>query len=331
MARTVHARRALTAAVAAVVSAAALGGLAAASGTTVPADEAPADETLRYPLTGLEVADPAEHTPRPALVVKIDNVNAQPQAGLNEADIVYELIVEGATRFAAVFNSTDSDPVGPIRSARMQDLLLLGSFVDPVFVYSGANDGVNRALRDTGWRLFAEGDGTWRQSGRSAPHNVFGNTSDFFARGADSAPAVPQFLYGIESGDPVTSIALDMAGRNVQWAWNTDDELFYRSVGGRAHSTTTGQWSTNNVVVLLVEYGRTPHDGNPEAQTFGTGGAIVYAGGLKTLGTWTRAEAGDPFTLTDEAGEPIVLRPGRTVVHLASAGTTVYDDAGEAG
>ena len=56
--------------------------------------------------------------PLSALVVKIDVYsNAEPQSGLNQADIVFEEIVEGqATRFAAVFNSMEANPVGPIRS-----------------------------------------------------------------------------------------------------------------------------------------------------------------------------------------------------------------------
>ena len=62
--------------------------------------------------------------PAPALVVKIDNDDpeARPQVGLDEADVVYEEMVEGSiTRFLAVFHSTDSDPVGPVRSARSTD------------------------------------------------------------------------------------------------------------------------------------------------------------------------------------------------------------------
>ncbi|MFM8993404.1 MAG: DUF3048 domain-containing protein, partial [Actinomycetota bacterium] len=63
------------------------------------------------PLTNLPVDAPIT---RPALVVKIDNhPKARPQWGLNQADIVYEENVEMLTRFAAVFHTNDSDPVGP--------------------------------------------------------------------------------------------------------------------------------------------------------------------------------------------------------------------------
>ena len=64
---------------------------------------------------------------------------------------MFEEIVEGqATRFAAVFNSMEANPVGPIRSARTQDVDLLQSLNDPAIAYSGANEGVNAALRRPG-------------------------------------------------------------------------------------------------------------------------------------------------------------------------------------
>ncbi|MTA70106.1 MAG: DUF3048 domain-containing protein, partial [Actinobacteria bacterium] len=70
------------------------------------------------PLTGLPAAD-GVLSMRPALVVKVDNhPGARPQSGLNQADIVFEENVEALTRFALVFHSQGSDPVGPIRSGR---------------------------------------------------------------------------------------------------------------------------------------------------------------------------------------------------------------------
>ena len=85
------------------------------------------------PLTGLPVADEAA-AKRPALILKIDNSDgpgcpdtARPQIGLNQADIVIEELVEGITRFMAVFQSNIPDTVGPIRSARSSDVDLLHS------------------------------------------------------------------------------------------------------------------------------------------------------------------------------------------------------------
>ena len=54
------------------------------------------------------------------IAVMIDNHNgAWPQAGLNQAYMVYEIIVEGGeTRLMAVFKGVDLEKIGPVRSAR---------------------------------------------------------------------------------------------------------------------------------------------------------------------------------------------------------------------
>ena len=114
------------------------------SGSTVAAAESTVAEAttttipvVRSPLTGAQAPDETLIN-RPAMVVKIDNhPKARPQWGLNQADIVFEENVEQLTRFAAVFQSQGSDPVGPIRSGRLQDIDLLASLNSPLFVWIG--------------------------------------------------------------------------------------------------------------------------------------------------------------------------------------------------
>ena len=56
---------------------------------------------------------------RPIAVMIDNHIDAMPQAGLLEADIVYEIIVEGGeTRLMLVLQGKDLEKVGPIRSAR---------------------------------------------------------------------------------------------------------------------------------------------------------------------------------------------------------------------
>ena len=82
----------------------------------------------RHPLTGLPAPDGSSMAP--ALVVKVGNndANSLPQVGLEQADIVYEALIEaGRTRFLAVFHGAVPDLVGPVRSARSSDCLLYTS------------------------------------------------------------------------------------------------------------------------------------------------------------------------------------------------------------
>lgn len=301
------------------------GPTAAAPGEDEPSTAAPTATTAapttteavleRQPLTGVVIA------PRPALVVKIDNVDAEPQSGLNQADVVFEEIVEGrATRFAAVFNSTEANPVGPIRSARTQDVNLLLSLNDPAIVYSGANAAVNDALEVAGFEVLGEGTpGFFRSDDRPAPHNLYANMAALWPQLVSSGNAVPAFEY-VEpgqdaAGTAVTFVEMMVGGYDVRWDWDAVQGLFLRAQLGSPHQLTDGQASADSVVVLVVDYGSSPAGGGPEAQTLGSGLAVVYSDGRKIEGTWTRDNPIDPFTL-EANGQPILLAPGRTWVEL---------------
>jgi len=89
------------------------------------------------PLTGL--ADPGGASlTRPALSVKVENTDAaRPQAGIDQADVLYEEVVEGGiTRFVAIFNSTVPDVIGPVRSVRQEDPDIVWP-LGGIFAYSG--------------------------------------------------------------------------------------------------------------------------------------------------------------------------------------------------
>ena len=100
------------------------------STTTSTNDEETIIESYNYdpekmsPFTGLELSPEIWlKRPRRVIAFKVDNnLNARPQSGLQEADTVMEILVEGGmTRFLAFFMDKASSYVGPIRSARPTD------------------------------------------------------------------------------------------------------------------------------------------------------------------------------------------------------------------
>ena len=109
--------------------------------TTVPTTTIPATTTTKAPpiapLTGLVDPSGASLT-RPAMSVKVENTpDARPQAGLDQADVLYEEVVEGnITRFVAIFNSQIPDVIGPVRSVRAEDPDIVWP-IGGIFAYSG--------------------------------------------------------------------------------------------------------------------------------------------------------------------------------------------------
>ena len=133
-----------------------------------------------WPLTGVPDAK-ASGPAHPAVVVKIDNSpDSRPQTGINEADIVYELLVEGITRYALVFHSNIVDPVGPVRSARSSDIDLVADRSTPLFSWSGGNAGVVGEVKNAerkGILIDASHDAAspayYRANDRQAPHKLY--------------------------------------------------------------------------------------------------------------------------------------------------------------
>ena len=270
------------------------------------------------------------------MVVKIDNNSrARPQTGLGAADIVFEEIVEAQTRFAAVFHSQGSDPVGPIRSGRTQDIDLLGSFNQPLFVWSGGNHGVTRAIEDSDLvDLSAQhnevysGGGFHRDNDRESPHNLYAQTSALWTLApAGATPPPQQFQYllagEVAVGEAAAGVDLLMDNLEVGWRYDTGTGRYLRTTEGEPHlDAVTGQISSANVIVMVVVYDPRPGGlGSPEAQTIGSGEVLVFTGGVLVRGTWTRADRLSPIVLTDANGQPIRLSPGNTWVELPEANT----------
>lgn len=308
--------------------------------TTTTTTEVVVEETARLPLTGEPVADESEIPDRPALAVKIDNhPRSRPQAGLNEADIVFEENVENLTRFAAVFHSTDSDPLGPIRSGRSQDVGILSPFDRPLFAWSGGNAGVRALIRNSELIDLDAGftSGYYRRSGRGgAPHNLYSSTQALWENAPDDASAPPEVFPFLGAGDslegePGTVVSVPMDGVRVRWEYDEDSERYLRFQNDAAHQTElSGQVSADNVVVMGVRYVRSQVDASsPEAQTTGEGPVVVFSRGVARVGWWHRESIFDPWRLTVERPSEtdddtelteIGLVPGRTWVELARDG-----------
>ena len=116
-----------------------------------------------------------------AVAFMIDNnINAMPQAGLLEADLVYEMIVEGGeTRLMAVIKNKNLDQIGPLRSARhyFLDYALEN---DAIYVHYGQSpqaksDIVKLAISDING-INESTKNFWRVSSRYAPHNAVTST-----------------------------------------------------------------------------------------------------------------------------------------------------------
>jgi len=292
------------------------------------------------PLTGLPATSAAQAS-NPAVIVKIDNIDAaRPQTGPNQADIVYEELVEGGlTRLAAVFQSGYPTVVGPVRSGRLTDIGIADDYNHPVFAYSGTNGVYLPILRS---QPFTDVDGDnhpgafYRVNFAAAPHNLYSNVVTLAGISSTHTAPLPIFLYHAPGApltgrgvSPAQHLGINFPNAAVAWDYNAATKLWQRTQNGTPDVDRSGQQMTaNNLVVQFVPYvtaGLATGEGGPPApipqgMLTGSGKAWFLSGGRIVGGTWARANLTTRTIFRDQAGALIHLAPGRTWVELVPVG-----------
>ncbi|MDR1774946.1 MAG: DUF3048 domain-containing protein [Actinomycetes bacterium] len=295
-------------------------------------------EPIYWPLTGLESDDATAVTRRP-ISVKVENSpQAQPQTGLNSADVLYESMIEGAeSRFNAIYQSTIPDEVGPVRSVRHTDLWIVPQFQTVLF-YSGGNSEVRGKVKaakldnynqTTGSKVFHRVD--WRVT----PHNLYLKLNKVYAflekKGVATTVDTPTTLsfdsaattytadgaLGGFPGRAVKSVNVHYY-QHAKWSWNAERKVWTRTTAGKKHldKATGEQLWVDNVVLMYANYTTAQKKdpaGNPTYDTDmgGSGKAVLFRNGYAYKCTW-KAERKQAPRLYDENGRELTLQAGRT-------------------
>lgn len=289
-----------------------------------PSKPPPRQALLLSPFTGEPVTALG-----PVLAVKIDNIAAaRPPTGLTSADLVYVLPVEGGlSRILAVFSSRVPPVIGPVRSAREDDLELLAQFGRPAFAYSGATPHllpfVQRARTVD---LYAgRAGGYFRDPRRVAPHNLYAHTAQLLAEAPAASTARDiGFRFGPvpAGGQAARSFSVSYAAAAFTFSWSASEGRWLVSMDGKpARAAEGGQLSAPTVVIQytkvrtsrFLEAGSRP----PYAESTGSGTAVVLRDGRTYDARWTRPAPDAGTTFTTASGQPMTFAPGPVWIVLA--------------
>jgi len=287
----------------------------------------------RAPLTGL--LDPSGlSVKRPALTVKIENTpQALPQWGIDQADVVYEEIVNGGiTRLAAIFNSHAPVKVGPVRSVRPTDTQVVWP-LGGIFAYSGGAPYAVASISTAPVKLVDEssaGTAMFRDPNLFAPHNLFAVAPQLFAVGGTPVPPPRLFSYRTSTekagGLAVVSFVVPFPSQYpVTWTWDTATTSWDRTLFGMADVTGTGvRESPKNVIVMWVNYVIGIGTEASYANLQGSGTAAFFVDGKETMGTWSRGPSkADVVQYRTQNGKTALMTPGQTWVELLNVGVAL--------
>ena len=268
---------------------------------------------------------------RPAVAIKVENdPAARPLSGLEDADVVYEEIVEGGiTRFMAIYHCGESKRVGSVRSARFDDPKIALPFTR-ILAFSGSNTIVGRELKRKGMRTLVEGmKGTafYRvPPGSPSVHSVFADTEKLrdFAPRKTTAPDTSIFKRG-ELPDNARE------AKSVKISFHRDTNIEYRADGDqwlrfdngvKFVAQGNGQIAVPNLLIQEVKVDNSNKivdvEGNPspDINLLGKGRAILFREGTAQVGEWSIEKEAGPPTFTANSGEEFAFADGPVWVEL---------------
>lgn len=301
---------------------------------------APGKPVVPSTLTGLPV-DPSVNQ-RTVTGVMIENsLDARPQAGLGQAGVVFEAIAEaGITRFLALYQDTDPNNIGPVRSARPYYVQWALGF-DAGYAHVGGSPEALADIKAWGVRdldQFYNSGAYHRVSSRAAPHNVYTSIAALnqleVSKGYDTSKytgftrkkkAVPNK----KQPPAAKSINLALSGPsyNAHYDYDAGTNSYNRSEGGAAHidANTNKQIKPVVVIAMVTPYGLKSDGYHSDYAVVGSGPVYVFQDGGVITGTWAKADNKSQITFKDANGQPIKLNPGQTwITALSSADKVSY-------
>ena len=298
------------------------------------------DKEKMSPFTGLELTPEIWlKRPRRVIAFKVDNnLNARPQSGLQEADTVMEILVEGGmTRFLAFYMDKTSTYVGPIRSARPTDPNLVRPY-GGILVVSGATAGLIPAIRDLGVPVLEEVSAPtmFRIANRKAPHNLYADT-ELVREYIDTRGFLfnqdvnPLYDFGnnqsnwVSGANRVTIKYSDF----TTVIWKMDNDQYSRFIvdgyspeeEAVAHNfiTRDGYSDILQIPTVVVIQGPLYNDEVttlPSVLTVGIGPVTIFHDGEYIEGTWRRNDITEPFEFLDNNQEKIQVPPSKQWIHI---------------
>ncbi|KUO73828.1 MAG: hypothetical protein APF77_04940 [Clostridia bacterium BRH_c25] len=282
------------------------------------------------PLTGVLVEDEGDLKQRPIAVMLDNEYNARPQSGLLEAEIVYEIPVEGnITRYMAIYHHNHTDKIGPVRSARPYFIDKSLEF-NAVYVHCG---GSPQALQDiVTLKVNALNDlkGSpcfWRSKDRKMPHNLYTSTKlmrEVIESNKFNNKTAPEYFKFSEEflnpdGKSTRAISFNYSKNyTVGYEYDEKDKLYYRTINGvRLKDKESGkEIATTNIIVEKTTAKVLDDVGRLGVNNIGKDrGYYLTAGKLMEI-EWSKSSRSAKTIYKDLKGNEILMNKGTTWIQV---------------
>ncbi len=301
------------------------------------------------PLTGLPMEEEYENN-RPIAVMFNNLKAAQPQLGVSQADIIYEIPAEGGiTRMIGLFQTMEGvQNLGSIRSTRTYYLeVALGH--DAVLLHAGGSpDAYNKI---DSWDVdnidgvrggHGEEKVFWRDAERKKSagyeHSLLTcgeNVLEYLAKGRYATQHADGYSYPISfveegtpaNGNPANKVRLVFSQyKTGLFEYDAETDLYMVSqYGGDYVDGNSGeQVGVTNLLVLETDINTIAGDkeGRLTVDMDGEGKGTYFCGGKSVPITWSKADRNSPFVYRCN-GAPLALEAGVSYICIMDPGQSV--------
>lgn len=241
---------------------------------------------------------------RPIVVVIDNHPKARWQAGISEAEIVYEVEAEAPfTRYLAVFQAKEPERIGPVRSARPY-MIYLALNHNSIFAHVG---GSNDAFAKIKTLSIADIDGLytsnmWRynQTKKYAPHNLYTDIKNL-REFADSKGYKKDVEYNgfnfndedldLKSEKLVENIKITYNKSNItEYKYDKETKLYTRYKDGEKHLDENNDVviTAKNIIIYTVDKKILDNEGRLQLEVVGKGTGNYITNGKSVDITWSK-------------------------------------------
>ncbi len=291
--------------------------------------------------SNLKIVDLNSKTRPYAIMINNLGVARPLQSGLQDAMIIYEMIVEGGlTRYMAVFQDQNTERIGSIRSARhyFLDYALEN---DAIYVHHGNSpqaaadfktlniDRISVDASKTGWRDKSLNVSTEHTLFTSIAklNNGVGNkrktrNKDFLLNYSET----PIDLSTKEGAIKANNIEITYSG-SVKSSYEYDESAqnYKRSVNGKAHTdyVTKKQYTFKNIITYQISNTSLNDGSGKDRQTLdniGSGEGYYITNGYAVPITWSKSSRSSQTVYKYKDGTEIDVNDGNTFIQIQPKG-----------
>ncbi len=283
------------------------------------------------------------------IAVMIDNQEgAWPQAGLNKAYLVYEIVAEGGiTRLMALFKGQNLDQIGPIRSSRHYylDYALENDAIYVHFGWSPQAESDIKSLSVNNINGITESSSSfWRTGKKSAPHNVMTSTEKLLKiaerKGYKTTSDKKSVLnytaedVKLEEGLDATNITIPHSTyQEVEYKYNVETKKYTRYARNKLQKdmNTGEEVQTKNIIITFCDnytLNDSENKGRQGLNNIGEFKGYYITNGKAIEITCIKSSRTSQTVYKDLNGNEIKVNDGNTFIHICPKSADVKIEPG---